>query len=188
MSPGGVVKNQGFALDLPETHTVPVTWIRETACAPIRWRTVTEILPTGSATEADVAQLRQDVAQYKTVKQIVNKQRANGTWSGNILGIAPAKAQGIADAGTVAQYRRLLELGLAPIERPFRIANRLLFRILSRDDDPALLFEYQKAAKNNQLLGEWVRDLMREGVTAALAQARRKLLWLTPNCVMASCA
>lgn len=173
MSPGGVVKNQGFALDLPETHTVPVTWIRETACAPIRWRTVTEILPTGSATEADVAQLRQDVAQYKTVKQIVNKQRANGTWSGNILGIAPAKAQGIADAGTVAQYRRLLELGLAPIERPFRIANRLLFRILSRDDDPALLFEYQKAAKNNQLLGEWVRDLMREGVTAALAQARR---------------
>ena len=117
--------------------------------------------------------MRQDVAQYKTVKQIVNKQRANGTWSGNVLGIAPAKAQGIADAGTVAQYRRLLELGLAPTERPLRIANRLLFRILSRDDDPALLFEYQKAAKNNQLLGDWVRDLMREGVTAALARARR---------------
>ena len=134
---------------------------------------MTEILPPGSATDADMAQLRQGGAQYKAVSQVVKKQRANGTWSGNILGIAPAKAQGITDAGTVAQYRHLLELGLAPGERPFRIANRLLFRILSRDDDPALLFEYQKASKTNELLGEWARDLMREGVTAAFAQARK---------------
>ncbi|UCG86230.1 MAG: hypothetical protein JSW71_20385 [Gemmatimonadota bacterium] len=134
---------------------------------------MTEILPSGSATEADMAQLRLDVAQYKAVKQVIKKQRVNGTWSGNILGTAPAKAQGITDVGTVAQYRRLLELGASPEERPLRIANSLLFRILSRDKDPALLFEYQKASKANQQLGEWARDLMREGVTAALAQARK---------------
>jgi hypothetical protein len=120
-----------------------------------------------------MAQLRQETSQSKAVKQVAKKQRANGTWSGNILGTGPAKAQGIADAGTVAQYRRLLELGISPRDRPLRIANRLLFRILSRDDDPSLLFEYQKSGKTNPVLRDWVRDLMREGVTAALAQARK---------------
>ena len=165
--------NRGFDLDLPDTHTVPVSWIREKACPSIRWRTVTQILPPGSATDGDMAQLRQDVLQYKPVKQAMKKQRVNGTWSGNILGLAPSKAQGIKDVGTVAQYRRLLELGLPTAERPFRLADRLFYRLLSRDDDPSLQFEYQKANKTNPLLGEWSRDLMREGVTAALAQARK---------------
>ncbi len=47
----------------------------------------------------------------------------------------------------------------------------MLFRLLSRDDDPALVFEYQKAAKTNPALGLWARGLMREGATAALAHA-----------------
>jgi hypothetical protein len=130
-------------------------------------------LPPGSATEADAEALKQEVGQQKAVKQTLKKQRTNGSWSGNILGIAPAKAQGIKDVGTVAQYRHLLELGVPASERALRLAERLFHRILSRDDDPALLFEYQKQTKLHPNLGDWSRDLMREGVTAALAQAGR---------------
>ena len=104
---------------------------------------------------------------------MIKKQRVNGTWSGNILGIAPAKAQGITGVGTVAQYRRLLEMGMPTEARPYKLADRLFFRLLSKDQDPALLFEYKKAAATNDELGPWSRELMREGVTAALAQAGR---------------
>lgn len=85
--------------------------------------------------------------------------------------MTPAKAQGIKDVGTVSQYRHLLELGVPPSERPFRLTDRLFYRLLSRDDDPALLFEYHKAAKAHPALAGWARDLMREGAAAALAHA-----------------
>jgi hypothetical protein len=86
-----------------------------------------------------------------------------------MLGLAPSKAQGIKDVGTVAQYRHLVELGLPPDHRAFRLADRVLFRLLSRDDSASLLFEYQKAAKTKADLGLWARDLFREAATAALA-------------------
>ena len=158
-------------LELPETHPVPVTWIRENACAPIRWRTVRDILPPGSATPSDITSLQQEVLEYKPVKQTTKRQWANGSWSGNVLGIAPSKSQGIKDVGAVAQYRRLLEMGVPTDARPFKLADRLFFRILSRDEDPALLFEFKKTAAHNPEAGNWYRDLMRQGVTAALAQA-----------------
>jgi hypothetical protein len=92
-------------------------------------------------------------------------------WGGNILGTAPAKSQGIKDVGTVAQYRHLLELGAPQDVRPFRLAERVFYRLLSRDTDPALLFEHRKTAKTNPHLQGFARDLMRQGATAALAQA-----------------
>ena len=158
-------------LDLPTTHRVPVTWLRDHACAPIRWRTVTDILGPGAASDADLAMLREEVAQYKLVTQTIRKQRANGTWGGNMLGLAPAKSQGIADVGTVAQYRHLVEMGASVDDRSIRIAERLFYRLLSRDDDPKLLFEYEKPAKTNPALGLWAREFLREAAAAALAHA-----------------
>jgi len=108
---------------------------------------------------------------YKGVTQTLKKQKANGLWGGNILGIAPNKAQGIKDVGTVAQYRRLLEMGLPHGDRAYRLTDRVFFRLLSRDEDPALLYEHQKAAKTNPDLGPWARDMMREAATASLAHA-----------------
>ena len=137
---------------------------------PIRWRTVNEILPPDSAAAADVAALREELVQYKRITQTARKQR-KGVWGGNILGIAPAKAQEIKDVGTVASYRHLVELGLPSDVRVFRAADRILYRLLSRDDDPALLFEYKKGAKANHELADWARLQFREGAVAALAQA-----------------
>ncbi len=149
---------------------MPIEWIRQHACAPIRWRTVTELLPRGAATPRDLETLRQETLAYKGVVQTIRKQKdTTGLWGGNILGLAPAKAQGIKDVGTVSQYRHLVELGVPADERAYRLADRMFHRLLSRDDDPALLFEYQKAAKANAALAPWARELMREAGAAALA-------------------
>lgn len=88
-----------------------------------------------------------------------------------MLGLAPSKAHGIQGVGTVAQYRHLLELGTPLDSRAFRFADRLFYKVLSRDEDPTLLFEYQKDASTNPELGLWARDLLREGVACALARA-----------------
>lgn len=159
------------ALELPTTHRVPVTWLRQHACAAIRWRTVQNILPPGSATPVDLDLLRDELLQSKAVVQALKKQKSDGTWGGNMLGLAPAKSHGIKDVGTVHQYRHLVELGVPRDERAFMLADRVLFRVLSRDEDPKLLFEYQKAARSNPGLAEWARELLREAATAALAHA-----------------
>ena len=90
-----------------------------------------------------------------------------------MLGIAPLKSQGIKDVGTVAQYRRLVELGVPTDCRSFRLAERLFYKILSRDETPSLWFEYQKPSLGNPELQTWARGFLREGVTCALAHAQR---------------
>ena len=119
---------------------------------------------------ADIAALREELLEYKPIVQTIRKQR-KGVWGGNILGVAPAKAQDIKDIGTVASYRRLIELGLTSEDRSLRTTERVFHRLLSRDDDPALLFEYRKGAKTNPELGNWARQQFREGAVAALALA-----------------
>jgi hypothetical protein len=88
-----------------------------------------------------------------------------------MLGLAASKAQGIRGVGSVWQYRRLLELGVPRDHRAFRLAERMFYRVLSRDLDPALEFEYRKPAKTNPDLADWGRQLVRDGITAVLAQA-----------------
>jgi hypothetical protein len=75
------------------------------------------------------------------------------------------------NVGSLAEYRFLVDLGVAGEERAFRLAERVFFRLLSRDEDPTLLFEYAKGAKGNPELVLWARGLMRQGAMAALAHA-----------------
>jgi hypothetical protein len=123
------------------SHRVPVTWLRNHASVPIRLRTLTEILPAEAVDPDEVAALRTELLTYKGVTQVEKKQRSTGIWAANILGIEPSKSLGIKDIGTVSQYRRLLELGAPTTGRALQLTNRVLFRLLSRDDDPKLLFE-----------------------------------------------
>jgi hypothetical protein len=150
---------------------VPVSWLRAHASPAILLRTLTEILPQDATTAVEVESLRGDLLSYKGVTQITKKQRTNGLWGGNILGTTPSKTLGTKDIGSIAQYRRLVELGLPATARPFQLANRTFFRLLSRDEDPKLLFEYEKLAAEAPGLSDWARQAMREAVTATLAQA-----------------
>lgn len=161
----------GAALDLPTSHRVPISWLRAYASPAVKWRTVNDILPPGAASPADYELLREELRQYKPVLQTLKKQKKSGLWGDNILGLAPNKTQGYRDVGTVAQYRRLLELGVPRDERAYRLAERLFFRLLSRDEGLDLLVEYKTAARGNPELVVRGRDQFREGATAALAHA-----------------
>ena len=47
----------------------------------------------------------------------------------------------------------------------------MLFRLLSRDEDPFLQFEFGKVAKDSLAAADWAREHMREAAAAALAEA-----------------
>ncbi len=111
------------------------------------------------------------ITESKAALAIVKKQKDVGTWGGNLLGLAPSAAQGIKDVGTIPSYRRLLQLEWPRSGRPFKLADRVLFRLLSRDDDPSLLFEFQKQAKSDAEAELWVRGIIREAASGALAEA-----------------
>ena len=81
--------------------------------------------------------------------------------------MAPNKATGIKDVGTLHQYRRLVELGWTQESRSLKLGTRLLFRLVSRDEDPKLLFEYQKFGAAEVGVEPWVREVIREATAAA---------------------
>jgi hypothetical protein len=115
--------------------------------------------------------LRPELETYPAARQVAKKQKDSGVWGGNLLGVSPNKSAGIKDVGTYHQYRRLVELGWTPESRPLKLGSRLLFRLLSRDDDPKLLFEFQKYGSAEAGAEPWIREVLREAAAVALAHA-----------------
>lgn len=153
----------------------------EAASPPLQYRAYAEVVPDAQRDPERLAGVRQAVLEYKPALAIVRKQRPTGLWGGNLLAPGPSKAYGWTEIGTVYQYRRLLELGWPPFERPFREADRFLFQLLSRiePDDPdrlvaqralELLVEFQRPAKTDLRLARWARQLGREAAACALAR------------------
>ena len=132
---------------------------------------LTEILPPDATSEQEIASVREELRRYKAITQTERKQRPTGLWASNVLGTGPSVSAGTKDVGTIAQYRRLIELGVTANHRSIQLANRLFFRLLSRDEDPKLLFEFQKPAKTNPELVEFARDAIKEGAACALAHS-----------------
>jgi hypothetical protein len=161
----------GAFLDLPNQHRIPLTWLLENAGPSIRYRTLTELAPAGFASPETVDAAHTAVVESKAALSVVKKQKDTGVWGMNLLGLAPSAAQGIKDVGTIPQYRRLLQLGWPRTGRPFKLGDRVLFRLLSRDEDPALFFEFQKLSKSDPEAEAWARGIMREAASAALAEA-----------------
>lgn len=141
-----------------------------TACPSIRYRLATEVLP-GLLAPDQVVALRAEIEQSPGVRAILKKQKDTGIWGSNLLGVSPNKAAGIKDVGTIPQVRRLLEYGLDPQHRAMRLTGRVLYRLLSRDEDPKLLFEYAKYGAAELGAEPWIREILREAATAALAHA-----------------
>jgi hypothetical protein len=157
-------------LEIPSSHTVPLSWLYEAASLPIQYRTLTEVVPEPARDPEQVMQLREQILHYKEALAIVRKQKDTGLWGANLLAPEPSKAMGWKEPGTITQYRHLLELGWPGDARVFRFADRFLFRLLSRDDDPTLLVEFQRAAKSDPGLGLWARGMGSQGAAAALSR------------------
>ena len=110
------------------------------------------------------------IAESPAAAAVIKKQKNTGIWGQNLLGLAPSAKDGIKEIGTIPQYRRLWQLGLPEGSRPFKLADRVLFRLLSRDEDPALLHEYQKLVKAEPSAEPWARETIREAAACALAE------------------
>ena len=143
----------------------------EAASPPIQYRALAEAAPESARDPERLAVLREAALTYKVAAAIGRKQRDTGLWGGNLLAPGPSKVYGWKEAGTVFQYRRLLELGWSPDLRLFRTTDRFLYRLLSRDEDPSLLVEFQRSAKTDPGFGMWARQMVREAAAAALARA-----------------
>lgn len=139
------------------------------ACPAIRFRTLTELL--AGSDPGSVEAFRPQLESYPPARQIARLQKDSGVWGGNLLGVTPNKAAGIKDVGTIPQYLRLVELGWDRNSRPLRLGSRLLFRLLSRDPDPKLLFEFARYGTAEPGVEPWVRHVIREAAAAALATA-----------------
>ena len=142
----------------------------EHAGPAIRYRLATEVFP-GMLDAGALASLREDIAALPSVKAAIRKQKDTGIWGGNLLGVFPNKTTGIKEPGTIPVFRRLVEMGFRPEDRPMRVGARILFRLVSRDEDPKLLFEYAKYDAAEVGTEPWIRGFIREAATAALAHA-----------------
>jgi len=153
----------------------------EAASPPLVYRAYAEVVPETQRDPERLAALRQQVLGYKVAQAIARRQKANGLWDANLLAPAASKSYGWGEAGTVYQYRRLIELGWPSGDRPFRDADRFLFQLLSRiePDDPdravaqraqELLVEFQKPAKGDPGVGRWARRVGREAAACTLAR------------------
>jgi len=160
-------------LEIPTSHRLPLTWLLEAASPPLQYRALAEVVPDTARDPDQLAALRAAAQDYKVAQAIARKQRDNGLWGGNLLAPSASKALGTKDVGTIFQYLRLLELGWSPELSYFRLTDRFLFRLLSRDEDPSLLVEFQRPAKSDPGLALWARNMIREAAAAALARAGR---------------
>ncbi len=159
-----------------------MSWLLEAASPPIQYRAYADIVPPALQDPARIETLREALLKYRPALALVRKQKATGLWGGNLLGPAAIKAYGWKEAGTVAQYRRLLEFGWPADHRAIKLADRFFFQLLSRlepdDVDPdlaaralELLVEFQRPAAGDPDLARWARQLGREAAAAALARA-----------------
>ena len=94
----------------------------EAASSPIQYRALAEAAPEGSRDPERLAELAKLAAAYKPAQAIVRKQKDTGLWGPNLLAPGANKTFGWTEAGTITQYRHLLEMGWSPDERVFRIA------------------------------------------------------------------
>jgi hypothetical protein len=155
--------------ELPTSSRVPLSWLMRNTCPSIRYRTLTEIFPGADPLLAE--SLRAELESVASGRLVAKKQKDSGVWGGNLLGVSPNKAAGIKDVGTYHQYLRLVELGWGRESRPLKFGSRLLFRLLSRDTDPKLLFEYAKYDSAEPGTESFIRELIREAAAAALARS-----------------
>lgn len=154
-------------MDFSLPYRVPLAWLLENGCEGIQLRTAREIASPGYPVPPE---LEARAAESRVVTDVTRRQADSGIWGGNLLGIVPSAREGIKEPGTIPQYRRLIQLGYPRTGRAFKLSDRVLFRLLSRDEDPTLFFELQKVAADSEAAAEWVRDRNREAATAALAE------------------
>jgi hypothetical protein len=153
----------------PPGITFPLGWLLQHASHPIQFRAMTEVARLPLASPDAVATLPY---LHTPALRLMLRQRPDGTWNENMLGVPSARATKFEGVGTISAVRRLLEYGWDRESPPLVLARRLLFRLLAEDDDPAFLYELTPTrGKVDEETARRGRGILREAAAATLAQA-----------------
>ena len=151
----------------PEPVAVPLKWLVDSGPAPIRYRAITELARVSPLPD----RLLSLVYGFPPAVTLALSQRPDGTWYNAMLAVPAVRGAAFEGVGTIVAYRRLLEYGWDRDAPPLFHARRLLFRLITEDNDPSLLFELGDKAKSDDDAVRRNRILLREAAAAALAQA-----------------
>ena len=119
----------------------PTPWLLETACAPIRYRVLTELLDRPKD-HPEVLKLRQEVLSYAPATKLQRTQRKDATWGGRIAAGDPKKAE----ASLENALGQLYEMGWSRDTKPVKAAAAVLRSYLTQKRD-LKFFEFAKVVK-----------------------------------------
>jgi hypothetical protein len=133
----------------------PMPWLLENACAPIRYRVLTELMELGRD-DLDVQQARQDALAYAQGLQLQRTQRKDGTWGGHVHAGEPRKFQ----PSIENCLHRLYEFGWNRETKPVKQAAKTLRSFMSQKKD-LKFFEFAKAVKADETRDRYYRWFLR---------------------------
>lgn len=133
----------------------PIPWLLDNACAPVRYRVLTELMDLGRD-DLDVQKTRQEVLAYPPALAIQRRQRKDGTWGGKVHAADPRKFEPCLEN----QLSMLLEYGWNREAPVVRNAAKPLRTFLTRKKD-VKLFEFQKVVKADGRREQYYRWFLR---------------------------
>ena len=143
----------------------PMPWLVETACAPIRYRVLTELLDLGRD-DVHVQKARQDLLAYSPALQLQRTQRKDATWGGVIHAGNPRKYQPSLENGLC----RLFEFGWNRETKPVKAAAKTLRTFLTQKKD-LKFFEFTKPVKADEKRERYYRWFFRIVALGLLVRA-----------------
>lgn len=133
----------------------PTPWLLENACAPIRYRVLTEVLDRRKD-DPEVQKLRHEVLAYAPANRLLRNQRKDGTWGGAVHAGDPRKFQpSLENALTL-----LLEYGWDRDSKPVRQGAAVLRSFLTSKKD-LKFFEFAKVVKADEKRERFYRWFLR---------------------------
>jgi len=143
----------------------PIPWLLDTACAPIRYRVLTELLDRGRD-DPDVQQARVEMLAYPEALKLQKTQRKDGTWRGVVHAGDPRKFESSLENSLC----RLFELGWNRETKPVRAAAKTLRTFMTQKRDLPF-FEFAKAVKADERRERYYRWFLRTLALGLLIRA-----------------
>jgi len=134
----------------------PIPWLLDSACPPIRYRVLTELLER-DRDDPDVQQARGETFnEYRPALQLARKQKKDGSWGGSIHAADPRKFQNCLENA----LGMLLEYGWSRDVKPVRDAARVMRSFLTAKKD-LKLYEFTKLVKADTRRETYYRCFLR---------------------------
>lgn len=133
----------------------PTPWLLENACAPIRYRVLTELLDRPKD-DPDVQKVRLEIAAYPPALKLQRLQRKDGTWGGHVHAGDPRKLEPSLENGLSLLY----EMAWSREAKPVKQAAATLRSFLTAKKD-LKFFEFAKLVKADEKRERYYRWYLR---------------------------